>query len=80
LAIRLGGGGAVAACEEPCSKTWCFFVDIEEAIANAIDVEEDDDGKPLYIARIRGVSVRIVLALDEPDFVVTIHERGDDAN
>jgi hypothetical protein len=51
------------------------LADIEEAIANAIDVEEGDDGKSLYIARIRGVSVRIVLALDDPDFVVTIHEK-----
>ncbi len=50
-------------------------MDIEEAIANAIAVEEDDDGKSLYITHIRGVSVRIVLALDEPDFVVTIHEK-----
>jgi len=51
------------------------LVDIEEAIANAIDVEEDDDGKPLYVARVRGVPVRIVLALDVPDYVVTIHEK-----
>lgn len=56
-------------------KLGASLADIEEAIANAIDVEEGDDGKSLYIARIRGVSVRIVLALDDPDFVVTIHEK-----
>jgi hypothetical protein len=38
-------------------------------------VDSDEDGKPRYTGEIRGVRVRVVVALDEPDLIVTIHER-----
>jgi len=47
----------------------------EAAIAMAIFVDRDADGKPRYTGYIRGVRVRIVVALDEPDLIVTIHKR-----
>jgi hypothetical protein len=37
--------------------------------------DRDEDGKPRYVGEIRGVRVRVVVALDEPDLIVTIHER-----
>jgi mRNA-degrading endonuclease RelE of RelBE toxin-antitoxin system len=49
--------------------------EVERAIEEPIDFDRDWKGKPRYTTEIRGVRVRIVLALDEPDFVVTIHDR-----
>jgi hypothetical protein len=49
--------------------------EVEYAIANPARVDRDPTGKPQYTGYVRGVRVRIVLALDEPDFVVTIHKR-----
>jgi hypothetical protein len=49
--------------------------DVERAIEEPIYFDRDWKGKPRYTAEIQGVRVRIVLALDEPDFVVTIHNR-----
>jgi len=49
--------------------------EVECLIANPVRVDRDPSGKPQYTGYIQGVRVRVVLALDEPDFVVTIHER-----
>jgi len=49
--------------------------DVEEAIADAIRIDSDPNGRPRYTSYIRGIRVRIVVAVDEPDLVVTIHER-----
>jgi hypothetical protein len=49
--------------------------DVEYLIADPVRVDRDPIGKPQYTGYIQGVRVRVVLALDEPDFVVTIHER-----
>jgi hypothetical protein len=49
--------------------------EVERAIEEPIHSDRDWNGKPRYTTEIRGVRVRIVLALDEPDFVVTIHDR-----
>jgi len=38
-------------------------------------IESDEDGRPLYSGFLRGVHVRAVVALDEPDLIVTIHEK-----
>lgn len=48
--------------------------EIERVIDDPLYVEIDANGKPLYIGDLRGVRVRIVVALDEPDLIVTIHE------
>lgn len=49
--------------------------DAEAVIAQPVRVDRDRFGKPRYTGYIRGVRVRIVVALDEPDLIVTIHER-----
>lgn len=50
-------------------------VDIEGVIASPVTFDRDDNRKPRYTGFIRGVRVRVVVALDEPDLIVTIHER-----
>jgi hypothetical protein len=50
------------------------LVEVEQVIANPLSVDYDDDGKPLYSGLLRGSLVRIVVALDEPGLIVTIHE------
>jgi uncharacterized protein DUF4258 len=50
------------------------LTEVEQVIANPLSIEYDDDGKPLYGGLLRGSLVRIVVALDEPDVIVTIHE------
>ena len=37
--------------------------------------DEDPDGRARYTARIRGRRFRVIVAVDNPDFVVTVHER-----
>ncbi len=49
--------------------------DVEWLVANPVRVGRDPTGKPQYTGYIQGIRVRVVFALDEPDFVVTIHER-----
>jgi hypothetical protein len=49
--------------------------DVEGVIAEPIQIDRDQFGKPRYTGYIKGIRVRMVLALDEPDFVVTIHKR-----
>lgn len=49
--------------------------DVERLIVDPVRVDCDSTGKPRYTGYIRGYRVRVVIALDEPDFVVTIHER-----
>jgi hypothetical protein len=49
--------------------------DVECVIAEPETVDFDEYGKPRYIGEIEGVRVRVVLALDEPDLIVTIHDR-----
>jgi hypothetical protein len=49
--------------------------DVEKAIADPIRIDSDPNGRPRYTGYIRGIRVRIVIAVDEPDLVVTIHER-----
>jgi mRNA-degrading endonuclease RelE of RelBE toxin-antitoxin system len=49
--------------------------DVERVIGEPLDFDRDRRGKPRYTGRIRGVRVRVVVALDEPDLIVTIHDR-----
>ncbi len=49
--------------------------DAEAMISNPDQVDFDEDGKPRYTGYIRGIRMRAVVALDEPDVIVTIHER-----
>jgi hypothetical protein len=49
--------------------------DVERVVGAAMPSGPDDLGNPTYIGFIRDLRVRVVIALDEPDLVVTIHER-----
>lgn len=49
--------------------------DAEHVIQHAIYIDADRDGRPRYTGYIRGICVRVVVALDDPDLIVTIHER-----
>jgi hypothetical protein len=49
--------------------------DVERVIVDPVRVDRDSTGKLRYTGYIRGFRVRVVIALDAPDFVVTIHER-----
>jgi len=48
---------------------------VERVITDPIDIDRDEDERPMYAGYIRGIRVRVVVALDEPDLIVTIHER-----
>jgi mRNA-degrading endonuclease RelE of RelBE toxin-antitoxin system len=49
--------------------------DAERLIEDPEQVDFDRHGNWRYVGRIRGEQVRIVVALDEPDLIVTIHRR-----
>lgn len=49
--------------------------DVERVIRDPLHFDLDRKGKPRYTGRIQGVRVRVVVALDEPDLIVTIHDR-----
>jgi hypothetical protein len=49
--------------------------ELEWLVANPISVDRDPFGRPRYLGEIEGRRIRVVLALDEPDLVVTLHPR-----
>lgn len=49
--------------------------DVERVVASPMYADTDEDGKPRFVGEVHGVRIRVVLALDEPDLVVTIHPR-----
>jgi hypothetical protein len=49
--------------------------DAELVIARPDKVDEDPEGRPRYWGYIRDIPVKVVVALDEPNLIVTIHER-----
>jgi len=49
--------------------------EVERLIENPVEFDCDRGGKPRYTGEIQGVPVRVVVALDEPDLIVTIHDR-----
>jgi hypothetical protein len=51
------------------------IADAEGVIANPIGVDIAPDGKRRYVGTIRGQRVRAVVAVDDPDLIVTIHRR-----
>jgi hypothetical protein len=62
------------------TKNRARAIKLSQANAEAIVARPDrsfpgKDGKPNYEGSIEGVLVRIVVALDDPDLIVTICER-----
>lgn len=51
------------------------IADVESIIQRPAYIDRDRHGKPRYTGEIRGVRVRAVVAIDEPDLIVTIHKR-----
>lgn len=49
--------------------------DVADIVSAPLAVDRDTRGNPRYLGTIRGQTVRVVLALDDPDLVVTIHRR-----
>jgi hypothetical protein len=49
--------------------------DVESVIANPAGINIEEVGKVRYVGYVRGERVRVVVALDEPDLIVTIHRR-----
>jgi hypothetical protein len=51
------------------------IADAESVIANPVQVDTEETGKIRYIGYVRGERVRVVVPLDDPDLIVTIHRR-----
>jgi hypothetical protein len=49
--------------------------DAERVIQTAIHTDTDPQGRLRHTGYIRGLRVRVIVALDDPDLIVTIHER-----
>jgi hypothetical protein len=47
----------------------------ESVIANPIEKDSDWKGNPRYRGFIAGQRCRVVVALDEPDLIISIHHR-----
>jgi len=52
------------------------IVEVEWLIENPIRIEVDWNGKPKYYGNFRGLCVCLIVALDEPDLIVTIYEES----
>ena len=51
------------------------IAEAERVIEDPIQMDRDGSGRPRFTGKIRGIYVRVVVALDDPDLVVTIHDR-----
>lgn len=49
--------------------------DAEAVVESPVFVDADDRWNPRYSGYIGDLRVRVVVALDDPEFIVTIHER-----
>jgi len=49
--------------------------DIERLVRNADEHDIDPDGRPRYIGRQAKQRWRVVLAADDPELVITVHEK-----
>jgi hypothetical protein len=49
--------------------------DAEAVIAQPVRTGRDKDDKAIYEGTVRGRVMRVIVALDEPDLIVTIYPR-----
>lgn len=49
--------------------------EIEGIVANPRRVRRGEDGKPIYEGAVHGIWLRVVVALDDPEVIVTIYDR-----
>jgi hypothetical protein len=50
-------------------------VEVEWVVAHPISEDRDRQGRPRYLGEVEGKRVRVVIAFDDPDLVVTVHPR-----
>jgi len=50
--------------------------DVAELVSSPQEEDQDRSGRRRLTARIRGRRFRIVIALEDPELVVTVHRRG----
>ncbi len=51
--------------------------EVERIVAEPEKTDVDVKGNPRYYAHVRGQLYRVVIAQDDPTYVITIHERRD---
>lgn len=51
------------------------IADTERVIGSPIRVDRDDAGRPKYVGEFSNVIVYIVVALDDPELIITIYDR-----
>lgn len=51
-------------------------LDAELVVSHPVAVDRDKEGRPRYLGWVRSVLVSVVVALDEPDLIVTIYRKG----
>lgn len=49
--------------------------DVDAILANPVETGQDDRGNLVLVGYIAERRIRIVIAADDPDFVITVHER-----
>jgi hypothetical protein len=49
--------------------------DAEAVVAQPLPLLRDNDDRPIYEGSVRGRVIRVIVALDEPDLIVTIYPR-----
>jgi len=72
----LGVGATVTPREERMRRLKATRQEVESAIRDSIGKDFDEDGNALYLGYIVGVLVWIVVADDDPDFIITVFEEG----
>ena len=50
-------------------------LEVESMISDPDVIYRDETGRPLYLGVVRGIPICAVVALDEPDLIVTVFRR-----
>jgi hypothetical protein len=51
------------------------IADVQAIVANPLETSQDGKGNLVAVGLVGGRRVRVVIACDDPDFVITVHER-----
>jgi len=58
------------------ARLYKLTIEDAEAVVHGANASEfDRRGNPCYIGRIEGSLIRVVVALDDPDTIITIHPK-----
>jgi hypothetical protein len=75
LARDLNRHALHATCQDRARGLRITLADAEAVVREPAATDVDEAGKPRYYGAVGNVNVCIVLALDEPDLIVTIYDR-----